>query len=67
VILGLGTGRESRAGQKLDEIRNRLEAMRRLKAGQMESATDASISMVHVSDNIPVEKDVPVPPDSISG
>jgi hypothetical protein len=67
VILGLGTGRESRAGQKLDEIRNRLEAMRRLKAGQMESATDVNISMVHVSDNIPVEKDVPVPPDSISG
>ncbi len=67
VILGLGTGRESRAGQKLDEIRNRLEAMRRLKAGQMESATDASISMVHVSDDIPVEKSVPVPPDSING
>jgi hypothetical protein len=67
VILGLGTGSESRAGQKLDEIRHRLEAMRRLKAGQMESAADGRIAMVRVSDDYPPEKAVPPLPDSFSG
>lgn len=67
VILGLRTGSESRAGQKLDEVRHRLEAMRRLKAGQMESATDARIDMVQVRDDLPTEKVAPLPPDSLSG
>jgi hypothetical protein len=67
VILGLGTGSESRAGNKLDEIRHRLKTMRRLKAGQMESATSTGISMVQVSDDLPLDEAVPVPPDRISG
>ena len=67
VILGLGTGSESLAGQKLAEVRHRLESMRRLKAGQMESASKPGIAVALVSDDLPAEKAVPLPPDSLSG
>jgi hypothetical protein len=67
VILGIGSARESRAGQKLHEVRHHLETMRRLKSGQMEAPANAELSMVHVNDELPSEKATPLTPDDLSG
>lgn len=67
VILGLGGVGESRAGQKLDEVRRQLEAMRRLKAGQIATASKADIAMVQVSDDLPADEPAAEAQDSITG
>jgi hypothetical protein len=49
VVLGLGATTEGRTGPRLEEVRSRLEAMRRLKAGQIERpiSADGEILTVH--------------------
>lgn len=50
VALGMGAAGDSRHGQRLEEVRSRLEAMRRLKAGQLEQPVPAEASIPRVDD-----------------
>jgi hypothetical protein len=50
VVLGLGAAAEGRTGPRLEEVRSRLEAMRRLKAGQLERPITAEKSIIKVND-----------------
>ena len=53
VVLGLGTTAEGRIGPRLEEVRSRLEAMRRLKAGQLETPISAATGLLSVNDGPP--------------
>ena len=51
-LLGLGSAVDGRSGQKLDEVRSRLEALQQMKVGQLEPAAPGRPHVVHVSDSL---------------
>ena len=50
VVMGLGATAEGRTGPRLEELRSRLESMRRLKAGQIEQPIPLDQDILKVND-----------------
>jgi hypothetical protein len=64
VVLGLGATAEGRTGPRLEEVRSRLEAMRRLKAGQIEAPISAEPAILSVNDGpAKINEDSPASPE----